>query len=108
MDAEWQAKLAKADSRFKFGVIDYDNTDSQNRIMDLIQKFEQCLELPLIDRTIQTWRMFLGDMSILEIDRKSGKWYVDLQIDFDGVSTKDLQIVDYNVHQIRRLMSLLI
>lgn len=77
VDAEWQTRLAKADSRFKFGVIEYDTSDSQNRIMDLIQKFEKYLELSLIDRTVETWKVFLGDMSILEIDRKSGKFAVN-------------------------------
>ena len=77
------------DARFKFGLIEYDNSEAQTRIMDLIQKFEQYLELPLVDRYIKTLNCFLGDMSILEIDRKSSKLSEPMSsIDGAGIHTQ--------------------
>ena len=74
MDEEWQGKLAKLDERFKFAVIEYDNSDQKNRIVDMLTKFETFLKLPLLDRSINMWTMVMDDKKALEMDVKCGNF----------------------------------
>ena len=72
VDREWESKLAKLDERFKFGVIEYDNGEQKNRVLDMVNRFEDSLKLPLLERLTSLWKTFLEDKTILEIDIKSG------------------------------------
>ena len=74
VDEEWQGKLAKLDERFKFAVIEYDNSDQKNRIVDMLTKFETFLKLPLLDRSINMWTMVMDDKKALEMDVKCGNF----------------------------------
>ena len=72
VDAEWEGKLAKFDDRFRFGVIEYDNSEQKNRLLDMVNRFETTLKLPQVERVISLWSTFLDDKTILDIDIKSG------------------------------------
>lgn len=71
MDQEWEEKLKKFDSRFKFGVIEYDNDQQKERVLSMITKIEPFLSAPVVTKMELAWNNFL-DWSVLpEIDKKS-------------------------------------
>lgn len=72
VDKEWEGKLVKYDDRFKFAVFEHDTSDQENRVSDMITKFEAFLKLPLLDRSIRLFTTVLEDKNILETDRKAG------------------------------------
>ena len=76
VDAEWASKLAKLDGRFKFGIIEYDNSEQKNQMLEMLNKFEAFLKLPLLERVIGLWESFLEQKTILEIDIKSGNFEI--------------------------------
>lgn len=43
VDAKWKAHLEKIDSRFKFGVFEYDQQDGDQRILEVVNKLEAAL-----------------------------------------------------------------
>ena len=72
-DKEWEGKLAKFDDRFKFSVIDYDNSEQKNHIGELLNKFEDSLKLPLLERsTVSLFATLLEDKTTLQMDTRAG------------------------------------
>ena len=72
VDKEWAGKLAKFDERFKFAVIEYDNSQQENRVRDMLTGFKAYLELPLIEMANRMWSMVLEDQTVMDIDLKTG------------------------------------
>ena len=73
VDPEWQRKLSKIDSRFRFGLIEYDNPAQETRLISLVQRIKGRLALPLVDRFAKAWTDFLEDPTLMQIDEKAGK-----------------------------------
>ena len=72
VDAKWKAHLEKIDSRFKYGVFEYDRPGGDQRLMEIVDKLESSLRYakftPLILlRCLTHFVSFLYDsMNVLE------------------------------------------
>lgn len=53
-DRKWATKLSEIDSRFRFGIFDYDNPDDQLRSDEIIKKLESSLKMRPIDKQVNT------------------------------------------------------
>ena len=84
VDKEWQEKLTKIDSRFRFAIVDRDKQEQNIQRDELMEKFEQNLSLPLIDRLLQCWQHFFQEENnpTYEYDLKAEAMIRELQPDF--------------------------
>lgn len=84
VDSEWQDKLSKIDSRFKFAIVEQSKQEVDSVKNELMEKFEQSLSLPLADRTIQSWSYFFQEAHnpMFEFDRKAEIKIRELKPDF--------------------------
>lgn len=71
VDRPWFERLSKIDSRFKFGVFDYADQSMELRMANIVQKLEKTLKMSWFDKLLETWRMFVQDETLEEVDIKS-------------------------------------
>ena len=84
VDQEWQEKLTKIDPRFKFAIVQQSKQEVDSVKNDLMDKFEQSLSLPPVDRMIQSWGHFLQEAEnpMFAFDLKAEAKIRELKPDF--------------------------
>ena len=67
VDACWKAHLEKIDSRFKFGVFEYDNQNDHQRLVKIVDELESTLSMNLMDKAKTVWSLFIKDPTLIEV-----------------------------------------
>jgi len=82
VDAKWKAHLEKIDSRFKFGVFEYDQKDGDQRLVEVVNKLEATLTMDVLEKAKTTWSLFVKDPTLIEVDAKSEQQIKKIKPDF--------------------------